>query len=301
VVFIADTEGYVYALSASNGHLIWETKVGGTCDISSPTLSGGLVFIGTRDFSDGAFYALNENTGVILWRYPIGASVTCPPSVVDGMMLCGSDGWNMYAFDVGVGGGDWLLHRYDAWNTAYSPLGLSRWESVQAACSSQGSIITCVVTNRYDHLVRNITLRLPFPGYWYTETGEVLKENAESYTLNSLASTESRTLLITQEPLFQVTITKPENGIYLANTKILPFFFPLVFGKIDVEATVRTMNETGVDRVEFYLDNELQVVDTTSPYSWRWSKRSFGFHRVNVIAYQNNVSVNDELTVCKIL
>jgi hypothetical protein len=178
---------------------------------------------------------------------------------------------------------------------------LSRWESVQAACSSQEGIITCVVNNRYDHLVRNITLRLPFPGYWYTQTGELLKENAEIYTLDSLASTESLTLLITQEPLFQVTITKPEKGIYIANIKVLPFFFPAVFGRIDVEATVRIMNETGIDQVEFYLDNELQVVDTMSPYSWRWSKRSFGFHRLHVVAYQNDVSVNDELMVLKIL
>jgi hypothetical protein len=127
-----------------------------------------------------------------------------------------------------------------------------------------------------------------------------LKENAESYTLNSLASTDSFTLLITQEPLFQVTMTKPVKGIYLANTKILPFFFPVVFGMIDIEATVQTMNETGIDRVEFYLDNELQVVDTTQPYGYRLSKRSFGFHRVNVVAYQNNVSVNDERLVLKI-
>jgi len=299
-VFIADTLGYVYALTASTGHLLWETKVGGTCDISSPTLSGGLIFIGTRDGPEGAFYALNESTGVILWRYPIGASVTAPPSIVDGMMLCGSDEWNMFAFDVGVGGGDWLFHRYDQWNTAYSPVGLTRWEYVQATCSPQQDIISCVVENIYDHEVNNITLILPFPAYWYTETGELLKENSDTLTLESLASAEILTLLITEELLFQVTITKPEKGLYFANVKVMSLFFPLIFGVIDVEAIVRDVNKSSVDQVEFYIDSELQGVDTTAPYNWRWNKRSFGVHMIKVVAYQNNNSVHAELKVCKI-
>jgi outer membrane protein assembly factor BamB len=299
-VFIADTSGYVYALTASTGNLIWETKVGDTCDISSPTLSGGLLFIGTRDGPQGAFYALNESTGAILWRYPIGASVTAPPSIADGMMLCGSDDWNMFAFDVGVGGGDWLLHRYDKWNTAYSPVGLTQWEHVRATCSSQQDIISCMVQNVYDHEVHNITLRLPFFAYWYSETGELLAENSDSFTLESLESGGSLTLLITQEPLFQVTITKPADGLYFANVKLLSFPFPLIFGTIDVEATVQDVNKSRVDKVEFYIDGELQVVDTTVPYSWQWNKRSLGAHMVKVVAYQNDNSVNDELKVWKI-
>ena len=299
-VFIADTGGYVYALIVSTGHLLWETKVGGTCDISSPTLSGGLLFIGTRDGPDGAFYALNESTGTILWRYGIGASVTAPPSIVDGMMLCGSDGWNMYAFDVGDGGGDWLFHRYDTLNTAYSPVGLTNWECVQAACTPGQDITTCVVTNAYDHLVHSITLQLPYSANWYTESGELLKENSDSYTLDSLSSQESQTLVITQEPLFQVTIVKPTNGLYLANRKIFSFDIPLVFGSIDIQASIHTLNRFDVDRVEFFIDNKLKGQDTIAPYSWRWNIRSFGDHFVKVVAYQDDVSCSDELIVVKI-
>jgi outer membrane protein assembly factor BamB len=299
-VFIADTQGYVYALTASSGHLLWETKIGGDCDISSPTISGGLLFIGTRDGPDGAFYALNESTGSILWRYPIGASVTAPPSIVNGMMLCGSDGWNMYAFDVGAGSGEWLLHRYDHWNTAYSPVGLERWEYISASCSSQQDIITCMVINNYDHQVQNINLHLPFSAYWYTETGELLKENSDTYTIGSLPSGGSLTFLITRTPFFQVSITKPEKGLYIANVKIMPFPFSLVFGSIDVEASLRDVNTSQVDHVEFYLDNTQVAVDTSPPYIWTWSKRSFGPHMVKVIAHQNDKSASDELKIWKI-
>ncbi len=299
-VFIADTLGYVYALNGSTGHLLWEKKIGESCDISSPTISGGLLFIGTRDGTDGAFYALNESTGVILWRYPIGASVTAPPSIVDGMMLCGSDGWNMYAFDVGRGNGDWLLHRYDSWNTAYSSVGLLEWQYIRAACSSQQDIITCVLTNAYDHQVQNIILHLPFVAYWYTESGELLKENSDTYTLESLPAAATMTLLISQEPFFSVTITKPENGLYVANMKVLPFFVPLVFGFIEVHASVEEMNRSVVDRVEFYIDDKLQETDTIAPFSWSWSQRSLGSHLIKVIAYKNDKSVTNELKVWKI-
>jgi outer membrane protein assembly factor BamB len=205
IVFIADTEGYVYALSANNGHLIWETKIGDTCDISSPTLSGGLLFIGTRDYSNGAFYALNESNGAILWRYPIGASVTCPPSIVGGMMFCGSDGWNMYAFDFGIGNGDWLLHRYDSNNTAFSPNGLTEWQFVSASCTTVDNITTCTVTNTYDHYVRDVKLKLSdnITANWYNSTGLLLKNESNYYIIENLSSLSTLTFTITADLVHQ--------------------------------------------------------------------------------------------------
>ena len=300
-VFIADTLGYVYAFNASTGHLIWETNIGGSCDISSPTLSGGLLFIGTRDFADGAFYALNETTGSILWRYPIGASVTAPPSIVDGLLLCGSDGWNMYAFDVGLGGGEWLLHRYDHWNTAYSPLGLETWQQIRTECTVNQSLITCVVSNTYDHETKNVSLHLPFPAYWYTDTGELLKANSDILTLDALAAETSQTLLISQEPLLDIQIIKPVTGLYIANRLILPFFVPFAIGSLEIQAVVTEINRSQVDRVEFYIDDELQTIDTEAPYCWVWSQRSFGAHMIKVLAYKNNKNAIDEIKVWKIL
>jgi hypothetical protein len=244
---------------------------------------------------------LNETTGSILWRYPIGASVTAPPSIADGIMFCGSDGWNMFAFDVGIGTGDWLLHRYDSWNTAYSPIGLQIWQYIRAECSTLQDLISCVVTNTYDHQVQTVRLHLPYPAYWYTETGELLEENSDTYILEALASGESITLLITIEPLLQVTIDKPENGLYVANTKILPFFVPFLIGSCEIQASVQEINKSQVDRVEFYIDDELQEVDTTAPYSWVWNQRSFGSYMIKVIAYKNDKSATKELKAWKIL
>ncbi|MBN1860576.1 MAG: hypothetical protein JW840_03850, partial [Candidatus Thermoplasmatota archaeon] len=83
-----------------------------------------------------------------------------------------------------------------------------------------------------------------------------------------------------------VKITKPEKAFYLLNTKILPFFAPVVFFAIDVEVDASD-NESGVARVEFYIDNVLKGNDTSAPYSWTWSEKSFLGYTLTVIAFDN--------------
>jgi len=270
VVFISDTSGYVYALNATQGSLLWETKIGGDCDISSPTLSGGLLFIGTRDGADGAFFALDETTGTVLWKYPVGASVTAPPSIADGMMLCGTDGWFIYAFDVGVGRGNWTLHRYDSWNTAYSPTGLTTWQFVKADCSTIAEVTTCDVTNTYDHSVSNVTLRVNFSAYWYDDAGNLLKEGSDNYTLDQLSSGSSVTLKIARTPFPSVKILKPENAVYFMNKKIIPFRVPVIIGYISIEVEASS-NQSSIMQVSFYLDDSLVATVTSPPYSWMWT------------------------------
>ena len=218
VIFISDTSGYVYALNSSSGALLWEKKIGYTIDISSPTISGGLLFIGTRDFEEGAFFALNETNGDILWKYTVEASVTAPPTIADGMMLCGTDGWNMYAFDFGIGNGDWLLHRYDSYNTAFSATGLTEWQFVSASCTTVNDDITaCSVENTYDHTVTNVKLELPegINANWYTINGDLLQSESNSYKIENLSSLSILTFIITTDqvhPPEKPTISGSSSG-----------------------------------------------------------------------------------------
>jgi outer membrane protein assembly factor BamB len=217
VIFISDTSGYVYALDSSTGVLLWEKKIGTTIDISSPTLSGGLLFIGTRDFEEGAFFALSETTGDILWKYTVGASVTAPPSIADGMMLCGTDSWNMYAFDFGIGNADWLLHRYDSSNTAFSPNGLTQWQFVSALCTTVNDITTCTVTNTYDHTVMDVKLKLSdgINANWYTISGQLLKSESNYYMIENLSSLSVLTFIISTDqvhPPGKPTISGSSSG-----------------------------------------------------------------------------------------
>ncbi len=203
VVFISDTWGYVYALDAVSGDLIWENHVADTFDISSPTISGGLIFIGSRDHEDSAFFALDEKTGEVLWRYDLDFSVTAPPSIADGMMFCGTDGWYMYCFDFGVGDDDWLLHRYDSFNTAYSPGGLTEWQYVSAFSYVVDGIIMVNVSNFYDHSVFNIVLNLwdDVSGFWYDMGGNMVSSTSDHLVVDSLLSGESRVFFVSDEPI----------------------------------------------------------------------------------------------------
>jgi hypothetical protein len=96
-----------------------------------------------------------------------------------------------------------------------------------------------------------------------------------------------------------VDITKPEKAIYWKNKRILPFFVPLVIRSMDIEVDTSDL-ESGVNRVEFYIDDELLSNDTTPPYSWTWEERAFFRHTIGVIAYDNaNNSAKAELVVWK--
>jgi len=196
IVFISDTKGWVYAVHSTSGTLKWKTKIGEKTDISSPTLANGLVFIGTRDKEKGSFFALDEETGRVLWTYRVGASVTAPPSIADGMLFCVTDDFHMYAFDIGIGEGDWLLHRYDRLNTAFTPNGLTLWQYVKAECNAfkKGYIVT--ITNFYEYTVNQVVLKLDTPVNWFDARGKQMAAKTDSLIIPQLKSRGSLTLFI---------------------------------------------------------------------------------------------------------
>ena len=86
------------------------------------------------------------------------------------------------------------------------------------------------------------------------------------------------------------------------NRKILPRFFrrTLILGTIDI--TVDAIDDYGIEKVEFYIDNVLQATDISEPYTWKWNERMpFRFkHLVKVIACDSigNI-ISDEMIVWK--
>jgi hypothetical protein len=101
----------------------------------------------------------------------------------------------------------------------------------------------------------------------------------------------------TQPPT--VKILKPENAIYLANTKLISFTVPVIIGLIDVQAEI-TDNQSGVDHVEFYLDDILKQNSSTTPFQWTWSDRGFFFYYLKIVAYDKyGNSATKEMKVWK--
>jgi len=89
----------------------------------------------------------------------------------------------------------------------------------------------------------------------------------------------------------KVKIIKQQRALYIKNKKILPRFFrlALIIGKITFE--VNAIDEdSGIEKVEFYINGRLKGNDTTEPYTYEWRRDSLRFFHISYIkvrAYDN--------------
>jgi hypothetical protein len=97
-----------------------------------------------------------------------------------------------------------------------------------------------------------------------------------------------------------VNIISPVKGYLNINvvsifTLKIKFFTTLVIGKIGVSA-IATDNQSGIQKVEFYIDDKLKGTDITAPYNWTWSDRGLFFpYTLKVIAYDNGGNQNTDV------
>ncbi len=92
----------------------------------------------------------------------------------------------------------------------------------------------------------------------------------------------------------EVYITKPQDGyLYVNIFDIIVFEIPirfilfntLIIGKINIEVYAID-NITGINEVEFYINNELMGTDNTPPYGWTWDQLVILFpYEIKVVAY----------------
>ena len=100
--------------------------------------------------------------------------------------------------------------------------------------------------------------------------------------------TRSNLPAITEKDTIPPTIqfTSPERALYIGNKKVIPFLTTIIVGSINIEVQASDY-ESGIDRVEFYIDNELKKTDNLAPYSWMWKEHTpFRFrHTIKAVAY----------------
>lgn len=100
----------------------------------------------------------------------------------------------------------------------------------------------------------------------------------------------------------QVSIEQPlENSLYILDRKILTLpRTTVIMGDITVKAIINSTHE--IDRLEFYIDDELKNTETDHP-SWLWvpwklDKPLFLRHTIKVVAYDNlGNNASDEIEV----
>lgn len=82
----------------------------------------------------------------------------------------------------------------------------------------------------------------------------------------------------------EVNIVKPAKYIYFNNKQILPFFKAVVIGYIDIIINSDD-NESGLDYVELYINDEKIDNRTDKEFVFNWDEKGFGKYKVKAIAY----------------
>ena len=97
-----------------------------------------------------------------------------------------------------------------------------------------------------------------------------------------------------------VEITRPDGGIYIGDNLFMSLgAINIIIGRITIE--VDASDESGIDRVEFYIDDVKEHTDFSAPYEWTWTDAYMAKTKeIKAVAYDNvGNSDSNEIMVWK--
>ena len=115
-LYLLDDDGSAKAINATNGHLIWQHKIG-TLAAASPALdvAHGLMFAPILSIhgstpGNGRLAALSMKTGKVVWSRRIPAGTESSPIVWQNKVFFGDQAGDVYALGTQLGKLRWLYH-----------------------------------------------------------------------------------------------------------------------------------------------------------------------------------------------
>jgi len=91
-------------------------------------------------------------------------------------------------------------------------------------------------------------------------------------------------------------ITIPEEGYFhFLGIKLVKTYSgnTVLLGRTKVKVDVGYF-ESVIEKVEFYLNNQLMKIDNENPYDWRWGTFSFGKYLIDIKAYVNETEYSNK-------
>jgi outer membrane protein assembly factor BamB len=247
----------LYAINP-DGFVKWNYTVNGHIEGGTPcTSSEGIIYLGTSAGSE--IVAINPN-GTLRWRCHIGVCQSPPAIGFDGTIYIGSEspGAAIHAF--GRGPLDTEI---------YGPYEGSATVPIQFTGDIFGGIppYTCHWDFGDNQTSSERNPKHAYSHYGvYTVTFTVTDDQGNQ-------SNDSSTVNIHFPPP-TAEITKPVNGIYIMNMRILPYQRILIFGPITIKVEA-SQEQFGISRVYFYVLSDygfyfLKGEDSTPPYTYIW-------------------------------
>src|SRR6266487_2322484 len=91
VVYLSTADNAVYALHASNGALLWRSKIDGSVD-TQPLVANGVVYVTSYVGQSGPAYAyaLHTSNGTVVWHFATKNTASGSPLEVNGVVYFGS-------------------------------------------------------------------------------------------------------------------------------------------------------------------------------------------------------------------
>jgi outer membrane protein assembly factor BamB len=108
VVYVGSQGGGYYALSAKDGQVLWQTRIGPTS--SRPLLHGGRLYVGA---DDGTLWCLDPATGFEKWKYGTKGAIGEPPVLLDNLIIFSNSADQVFALEVTEGKAPKWKWQYD--------------------------------------------------------------------------------------------------------------------------------------------------------------------------------------------
>ena len=141
------------------------------------------------------------------------------------------------------------------------------------------------------------------PKHIYSTIGEYVVNISVTDSDGNKSYDESIVSIGYQPPSLRVL--KPKHAFYFLNLMIMPFLIPIepvIIGYINIKVTV-THENLDIERVEFYIDDEIRFTDYNLPYSWVWNDAGKypNWHTIEIVAYDSDgKSTSEKFYVLKL-
>jgi len=327
-IYITSYDGYLYGLY-SNGTQRWKIPVGWGSQSNSAIAADGTIYIG-----GDKLYAVYSN-GTMRWVFDLGSERwighSSPAISADGTIYVGviiGDGHGGELLGVNPDGTERLRKYIATDGIENSPAIASDGTIYIPVDDFYGDLVAIgrgpIIVDAHGPYSGNYQQPIQFTGtvyggippygcHWDFGDGQTSNEQNPTHNYSVVgnytatftvtdsegnSSSDTATVTVTYAPP-SVTITKPVNGLYLKDTRILPIRKCIIFGQITIEADAH-QEPYGIARVEFFIDGKLKATDTEAPYSWAWNSLAFFKHTITVTAYDTSgKSVQASIIVSK--